>query len=44
MPEVAATLDRWRQAGAERLYLQVLDLSDLEHLELVAAEVVTQLP
>ena len=44
VPEVAATLDRWRQAGAERLYLQVLDLSDLEHLELVAAEVVTQLP
>ncbi len=44
VPEVAATLDRWRQAGAERLYLQVLDLSDLEHLELVAAEVASQLP
>ncbi len=41
--EVAATLTRWRDAGAERLYLQVLDLSDLEHLELVAAEVVPQL-
>ena len=44
MPEVAATLDRWQQAGAERLYLQVLDLSDLEQLELVAAEVASQLP
>jgi len=39
VPEVAATLDRWSQAGADRLYLQVLDLYDLEHLELVAAEV-----
>lgn len=27
------------EAGVERLYLQVLDLSDLDHLELVAAEV-----
>jgi len=41
---VAATLDRWRQAGAERLYLQVLEVGQVEHLELVAAEVVTQLP
>jgi F420-dependent oxidoreductase-like protein len=37
--EVIATLTRWRDAGAERMYLQVLDLSDLEHLELVAADV-----
>ncbi|GGV06760.1 LLM class F420-dependent oxidoreductase [Actinomadura cremea] len=29
--------------GAERLYLQVLDLSDLEHLELIAAEVMGKL-
>lgn len=27
------------EAGVERLYLQVLDLSDIEHLELIAAEV-----
>ena len=33
------TLGRWRAAGAERLYLQVLDLADLDHLRLVAAEV-----
>ncbi len=29
--------------GATRLYLQVLDLSDLDHLELIAAEVVARL-
>jgi F420-dependent oxidoreductase-like protein len=34
--EVAATLARWREAGAQRIYLQVLDLGDLDHLDLVA--------
>ena len=34
--EAAATLRRWRDAGAERIYLQVLDLDDLDHLELLA--------
>jgi F420-dependent oxidoreductase-like protein len=38
--QVAATLNRWSQAGAQRIYLQVLDLSDLEHLELLASDVV----
>ena len=28
--------DRWQEAGAERMYLQVLDLADLEHLDAVA--------
>ena len=44
---IAGTVDqaiesiaRAQAAGAERLYLQVLDLADLDHLELVAAEVV----
>ncbi len=37
--EVAATLSAWRDAGAERIYLQVLDLADLDHLDVVAAEV-----
>ena len=37
--EVVATLTSWRDAGAHRVYLQVLDLSDLDHLELVAADV-----
>ena len=30
---------RWRDAGAERIYLQVLDLADLDHLDLVATAV-----
>ncbi|CAN5650374.1 LLM class F420-dependent oxidoreductase [soil metagenome] len=34
--EVAATLERWWAAGAQRLYLQVLDLSDLDHLDAIA--------
>ena len=38
--EVAATIRRWNDAGAERIYLQVLDLTDLDHLDFVAAEVV----
>ena len=37
--EVAATLVRWRDAGAERVYLQVLDLADLDHLDLIATAV-----
>jgi alkanesulfonate monooxygenase SsuD/methylene tetrahydromethanopterin reductase-like flavin-dependent oxidoreductase (luciferase family) len=37
--EVAATLRSWADAGAERIYLQVLDLADLEHLDLVATSV-----
>ena len=41
--EVVDTLGRWIAAGAQRLYLQVLDLSDLDHLHLVADEVRTQL-
>ena len=36
-------LGRYAEAGAERVYLQVLDLADLDHLELVAAEVAPQL-
>ena len=41
--EVAATLRSWADAGAERIYLQVLDLADLDHLDLVAAEVASAL-
>ncbi len=37
--EVAATIRRWHEAGAERVYLQVLDLDDLDHLDLIANEV-----
>lgn len=35
--EARATLERWRVAGAERIYLQVLDLADLDHLDQLAA-------
>jgi F420-dependent oxidoreductase-like protein len=35
--EVRVTLERWQQAGAERIYLQVLDLADLDHLDAIAA-------
>ena len=38
--EVAATLRAWHDAGAERIYLQVLDLADLDHMDLVASDVV----
>ncbi len=41
--EVAGRLREWRDAGAERIYLQVLDLSDLDHLRLVAEAVAPQL-
>ncbi len=41
--EVATTLRSWREAGAERIYLQVLDLSDLDHLDLVAEKVAPDL-
>jgi len=37
--EVVAKLQTFAEAGASRAYLQVLDLHDLEHIELVAAEV-----
>ena len=41
--EAVDTLRRYVEAGAQRFYLQVLDLSDLDHLDLVAGEVAPQL-
>lgn len=44
--QVVDRIGRWREAtGAERIYLQVLDLSEdvVDHLELIAAEVMPQL-
>jgi F420-dependent oxidoreductase-like protein len=38
--EVAAAIRKFADAGAERMYLQVLDLDDLDHIDLIAAEVV----
>ncbi|KQY64569.1 LLM class F420-dependent oxidoreductase [Nocardioides sp. Root140] len=37
--EAIAKIKRFEALGAERIYLQVLDLADLDHLEVVAAEV-----
>jgi F420-dependent oxidoreductase-like protein len=41
--EAVDVLGRYAEAGAQRIYLQVLDLADLDHLDLVAGEVAPQL-
>jgi F420-dependent oxidoreductase-like protein len=41
--EAVDVLGRYSEAGAQRVYLQVLDLADLDHLDVVAAEVAPQL-
>lgn len=42
--EVVDRLGRWReQAGVDRCYLQLLDLTDLDQVDLVAADVLPQL-
>lgn len=41
--EVAERIRSWSDAGADRIYLQVMDLADLDHLNLIATEVATQL-
>jgi F420-dependent oxidoreductase-like protein len=35
--EVVSSVQRYAEAGATRFYLQILDLDDLEHLELLAS-------
>ena len=40
--EIVDMLGQFADAGASRAYLQVLDLHDLDHLELIAAEVLPQ--
>jgi F420-dependent oxidoreductase-like protein len=42
--EVLDKLGRFAEHGAERFYLQVLDLTDLDHLRLVAEEVLPHAP
>ena len=41
--EVVDKIGRLRRAGRDRVYLQVLDLADLDHLRLVAEQVVPKL-
>jgi F420-dependent oxidoreductase-like protein len=40
--EVAAKIGAYAEIGAERVYLQVLDLTDLDHLALIASDVAPQ--
>ncbi|QBJ96659.1 LLM class F420-dependent oxidoreductase [Rhodococcus sp. ABRD24] len=40
--ELVDKIGRYREAGTQRIYLQTLDLADLDQLELVAAEVMPQ--
>ena len=42
--EVLDRLGEYADVGATRVYLQVLDLSDLDHLDLVATDVLPHLP
>ncbi|MES4903153.1 MULTISPECIES: LLM class F420-dependent oxidoreductase [unclassified Streptomyces] len=41
--EVVDKIGRYAQAGSSRIYLQILDLDDLDHLELISSQVQTQL-
>jgi F420-dependent oxidoreductase-like protein len=41
--EVVDKLGRYREAGTRRVYFQILDLHDLDHLELIASDVMRQL-
>jgi F420-dependent oxidoreductase-like protein len=40
--EIVSKLSGYREKGCERVYLQVLDLNDLDHLELIATGVMPQ--
>ncbi|WP_238016158.1 LLM class F420-dependent oxidoreductase [Dactylosporangium sp. AC04546] len=42
--QVAEQLSEFAKAGASRAFLQLLDMRDLDHLELIAAEVAPLLP
>ncbi|MDT0401651.1 MULTISPECIES: LLM class F420-dependent oxidoreductase [Streptomyces] len=41
--EVVDKIGRYAETGSTRFYLQILDLHDLDHLELISAEVQSQL-
>lgn len=40
--EVVDKIGRYAELGATRFYLQILDLSDLDHLELISSQVQSQ--
>ncbi|MEU6477702.1 LLM class F420-dependent oxidoreductase [Streptomyces sp. NPDC047017] len=41
--EVVDKIGRYAEIGSRRIYLQILDLSDLDHLELISSQVQSQL-
>ncbi|WP_328395473.1 LLM class F420-dependent oxidoreductase [Nocardia sp. NBC_00416] len=41
--EVVDKIGQYREIGAQRIYLQILDLADIDHLALIANEVAPQL-
>lgn len=41
--EVAARINEYAELGASRFFLQIIDMSDLDHLDLIASEVAPQL-
>jgi F420-dependent oxidoreductase-like protein len=41
--EIVDTAGRFVESGTQRFYLQILDLDDLAHLELIAAEIMSKL-
>jgi len=41
--QLVDTIGRFREIGADRLYLEILDLKDLDHLELLASTILPQL-
>ncbi len=41
--EVVDRIGRYAEIGSQRLYLQILDLDDLDHLELISSQVQSQL-
>ncbi|MEU1850847.1 LLM class F420-dependent oxidoreductase [Streptomyces sp. NPDC019990] len=41
--EVVDKIGRYAETGASRIYLQILDLDDLDHLELISSQVQSQL-
>ena len=41
--EVVERIARYQAVGSQRMYLQILDLDDLDHLELIASEVMPPL-
>jgi alkanesulfonate monooxygenase SsuD/methylene tetrahydromethanopterin reductase-like flavin-dependent oxidoreductase (luciferase family) len=41
--QVVEQISRYAELGATRLFLQVLDMSDLDHLDVIASEIAPQL-